>query len=277
MATTTQDAVKTVSPVGRLVWGSHTERQTSDYNGNQYDPGKGPFTFGVAIRKDNPDVAALLTGIYTQAVAGYPNNQNVIGRINNEWQTAFANGLFKFKIKDGDRPNDEGTLNPNTAGCWVFGFQTQQAPKATHWNVIPGVPNNGEIDPKLIERGYYVDVSMSYRVNGLTDGNAGIYLNPNAVRLIAYGEKIEGGLSTEQAFAGAAAPSVAGLPGASLSPLAPAGGLPAAAAAPVALPTAAAVAAPVAAVAGMPGLPTASPASVAVSPHTAFLPGIPGQ
>lgn len=218
------DQFQTLTPGGRIVWGSITERATHDYDNNPYEQGKGPFQFGLAIRKDAQGMSELLTGLYNVAITGYPNKPGIHQRINNEFSSGFNRGDFSFKIKDGDKPNADGVVNPNTAGCWVMAFQTNLPIKATHYNLIPGVPNNAEIDPKEVYRGAYADVHLSSSPNGKEDRTAGIYLNPNAVRLLGHGERIVGGISTEQAFGSAPAPV---LPvGASAMPVGPTGGAP---------------------------------------------------
>lgn len=213
------DQFQTLTPGGRIVWGSITERATHDYDNKPYEPGKGPFQFGLAIRKDAQGMNELLGSLYNVAVSGYPNKAGIHQRIHNEYSSGFTRGDFSFKIKDGDKPNAEGVVNPNTAGCWVLAFSTNLPIKATHYNIIPGVPNNAEIDPKEIYRGAYADVHLSSSANGNEDRTAGIYLNPNAVRLLGHGERIVGGISTEQAFGSAPAPV---LPvGASAMPVGP--------------------------------------------------------
>lgn len=208
-----QEAIRLVTPVGRVVWGSVYERQTEDYDGNKYNPGEGPFQFGLAVLKSDPAIGQLLTALYQQAIGGYQNNAQIVGRINNEWQSGFTSGMFRFKIKDGDQPNSKGLRNPNTAGCYVFALQTTLPIKC-------GNAQNAEIDPKAIKTGYFVDIAVSAKVNDKVDGTAGIYINPQVVRLIAFGEEITGGPSVEEAFAGHAAPTALP-PGASLTPKAP--------------------------------------------------------
>lgn len=213
------DPQRTVTPVGRIIWGSVSEKQTEGYDGKKYDPGKEPFQFGLAVLKSDPNVAALLQLCQSTALASYPQNQAMHQRIMQEWTSGFTIGSFKFKIRDGDRPNAKtNAVNPNSQGCWVFNMSTGLPIKCAN-------TMNQEIDPKTVERGYFVDVAISINGNGLTDGNAGIYINPNVVRLIAFGEKIIGGPSIEEAFKNHAAPSQLP-PGASLTPVAPAGGIP---------------------------------------------------
>lgn len=272
-----QEAIAFITPVGRVIWGSIYERATEDYDGKPYEAGKGPYQFGLAIRKDDPGVGDMLTKIYQQAMAGYATNAGLQQRIGQEWQSGFAGLSFRFKIKDGDKPNAQGQINDNARGCWVFSMQTSLDFKACN-------AQNVEIDKKAIERGYFVDVHLGVKVNDNVDATAGVYLNPNVVRLIAYGEKIVGGISIDDAFKGHAAP-VNLPPGASATPLAP-GGMPAMPGASGAAPAATSPAAqPVA----TPPMPTASPSSMpgapgggapAAQPHTAFvtgLPPLPGQ
>jgi hypothetical protein len=51
-----------------------------------------------------------------------------------------------------------------------------------------------------------VDIAGSVALNGLTDNNAGIYMNPGVVRLVAEGEEIVGGIDPQAVFANHAAP-----------------------------------------------------------------------
>lgn len=214
----TQEAIRLVTPVGRIVWGSVHTRSTEDYDGKQYPAGEGPYQFGFAVLKTDPNIGAMLTAIYNQAIAGYQTNPQIVQRIQNEWQSGFTMGLFRFKIKDGDKPNAKNVINPNTKGHWVFSFQTSLPLKC-------GNTMNAEIDPSSIKTGYFVDIAMSTKVNGQTDGTAGVYLNPQVVRLIAFGEEITGGPSVEDAFKGHAAPTMLP-PGASATPLAPSNSAP---------------------------------------------------
>lgn len=266
----TQEAISFVTPVGRIVWGSVSERATEDYDGKPYEHGKGPYQFGLAIRKDDPGLNDMLGKIYSQAMAGYSTAAHIQQRIQQEWQSGFAGLSFRFKIKDGDKPNAQGQYNENTKGCYVFALSTSLDLKACN-------AQNQQIDAREIERGYYADVHVSVKVNGNTDGTAGIYINPNVVRLVGFGEKIVGGIDIATAFGSAPAPALP--PGASATPVAPAGAMltlpPVGSGAPVAGPPMANPAVP-----PMPGLPTASPSSAPVQPHTAFVagpPGLPGQ
>jgi hypothetical protein len=215
-----QESKRLISPVGRIIWGSVSELNTRDITGKpEPDVEKHAYTFGLAIRKDDPGVGSLLQAFYQQAVAGYPNNQMMTNRIAQEWQSGFAGVAFRFKVKDGDRPLQRtGKPDDNARGCWVISCKTKIPIKCAN-------AQNVEIDPKTVERGYFVDVALSIAVNEKTDNTAGLYVNPMVVRLLAFGEKIMGGISIEDAFAGHAAPTQLP-PGASATPVAPAGGIP---------------------------------------------------
>ena len=215
-----QESKRLISPVGRIIWGSVSELNTRDITGKpEPDVEKHAYTFGLAIRKDDPGVGPLLQAFYQQALAGYPNNQMMANRIAQEWQSGFAGVAFRFKVKDGDRPLQRtGKPDDNARGCWVISCKTKIPIKCAN-------AQNVEIDPKTVERGYFVDVALSIAVNEKTDNTAGLYVNPMVVRLLAFGEKIMGGISIEDAFAGHAAPTQLP-PGASATPVAPAGGIP---------------------------------------------------
>lgn len=218
-----QEAKRLVSPVGRIVWGSVSELNTRDKDGRpEPDKEKHRFTFGLAIRKDDPRMGDFLAALYHQAVAGYPNNPTMKQRIDYQWQN-FGRDLggsgFKFKVKDGDAPLQRtGKPDPNSLGCFVVSFSTKLPITCSN-------AQNLQIDAKEIERGYFVDVATSIAVNEKVDQTAGIFVNPSVVRFLAHGERIMGGISIEDAFAGHAAPTQLP-PGASPTPVAPAGGLP---------------------------------------------------
>jgi hypothetical protein len=272
-----------VTPLGRFIRGSFTERAATDYDGNAYEDGKGPFELGFAIRKDDPASGEFLGKLYQKAVADAPNLKQ---KIDTEWSSGFTVGTFRFKVRDGDKPNVKGDragqVNPNTVGHWVLNLSTFLPIKFTYTDQYglkltdimgQSVKPMTEINPDKAKIGDYGHVSISTKYNGKVDGTAGLYLSQSVIMLGAYGEAIGGGLSIDEAFAGFAASGA--LPvGASVAGVAGAPGLPVTAPAPVP----AAAPAPV----GMPGLPTAAPTST--TPHTAFLnpvnggmPPLPGQ
>lgn len=246
-----------VTPVGRLVRGSVNERSAKDYDGNDYAPGTGPFEVGLAISKTDAATGEFLGKLYQKACTDAPNLK---ARIDAEWQSGFAgnNGGFKFKIRDGDRPNLKGVVNSNTVGHYVLNLSTTLPLKFTYTDQYgikltdpmgQPIPPRSDISPDHIKIGDYVHIALSTKYNGKIDGTAGLYLSQSAIMLAAYGEAISGGVSLDEAFADI-----------------PMGQLPAGAS--VAVPNGAAVATPPV-TAGMPSLPTASPTNV--QPHTEFL------
>jgi hypothetical protein len=236
------------TPVGRFVSGSLTEKRTKNMTGEELPPEKHSLQFGVAIRKDDPGFPALWQTLCTVAMEGYRNNPGVLARI----QQGLA-GSFAFKVSDGDVPGAKtGTVNKLFAGHYILWFSTTQS-------ILGADRNNQSIPLDHIKRGYFVDVSASTTPNGMTDHTAGIYLNPVAVRLVAFGDEIVSGPTLESALAKAPALPATLPPGASLTPSAPTGlpapGLPA-----PGLPAAAPVAGAPVAGAPMPGLPAAGAA-----------------
>lgn len=243
-------------PVGRFVSGSVTEKRKLDHRGDPLAEDKQRFEFGVAVDKNAPELPAVfgqLQAVAMEKHAGYPSVTN------------FQLQDYSWKISDGDKPNAKGQVNADTAGHFIFWFSSSYPVRTCD-------QNNTQCDPNMIKRGFYVDVVFNAKNNGSTGQQAGIYLNPEWLRFIAYGQEIVSGRSAADAF-GAPAPTT--LPaGASATPLA-------AHAAPGVAPTPAAAPMPgnVAPVAGAPtaapatpapapaqGLPTASPGNVAPAP-----------
>jgi hypothetical protein len=186
------------TPVGRFVSGSLTEKRTTDNNGRPIDPDKQRYEFGLAIRADDPGVGPLI-----QAIAMNARNQyavvaaHVVPKIDQWMQTLDG---FSMKISNGNEPNSKGVVNKNTVGCYVFWFSTAMP------IVTCRVPDNAQIPADAIKRGWYVDVAGSSVINGLTDHQAGAYLNPSVVRLCFEGEEIIGGIDPNTAFANSPPP-----------------------------------------------------------------------
>jgi hypothetical protein len=178
------------------------------YQGKLKD--KPNWFFAVAVPKTSAEVDQIMAGLFQLAVTGYQANTAVVQRIH-----AGINGGFHWKIEDGDAPQDQSRVGrEGYAGCWIFKFSTTL-----------GVPpcidaTNTSIDPAMIKCGHYVDVAVSADINDQQDNTAGLYLNPEAVRLLGYGHEISSGPSAQQQFEGRPAVLPAG---ASPVPLAPAG------------------------------------------------------
>lgn len=266
------DYLYLVTPLARLVRGSLTERAKEDYDGNPYAPGEGPFELGAAIRKDDPTTGEFLTKLYQKAVADAPNMK---AKIDAEWQSGFSVGAFRFKIRDGDKPNAKGQINQNTVGHWVLNLSTSLPSKFTYTDQyglklsdVMGQPiaPRTEIPPTMIKIGDFAHIAISTKYNGKLDHTAGLYLSQPAIMLAGYGEAISGGLSIDEAFASVPQAS-APLPGMSVA----AAPVPAGMALPNAAPATLSAAAP--APGGAPSLPTAAPSNV--QPHTGFLQNAP--
>lgn len=138
---------------------------------------------------------------------------------------------FHMKYKDGDTgTNKDGTpvnVKKGYPGNVVFSLKTTIAIKFYKFE-------NGQnfLINEGIKCGDYVNVQLSINVNPGT--NRGLYLNPNAVQFLGFGEEIVNAPSADQIF-GVQAPPLP--PGASATPFAPAGfitppGIPAPQAAP---------------------------------------------
>jgi len=209
------ERVETNTPVGRFVSGSLTEKRSKDLNNAPIPEDKQQFEFGLAIRKDDPGLGPLFQTIQGAAMQGYASNPQIQQRIQGWPQTQFS-----MKMRDGDQPNAQGQVNQNTAGCFVLYF-------ASSYPITCYNAEGTQVDPATFDRGCYMDVYMSIAPNGLTNHQAGIYLNPLALRFIAYGERIAGGGRHDAAFGNAPVPTNLP-PGASMTPVAPAGHAPAA-------------------------------------------------
>lgn len=207
-----QDAIHLLTGLGRLVRGSTTERAKTDYDGNAYEEGKGPFELGFAVPKNDPGIGDLLGKIFNHAKAGYASSPGIQQRMLVEWQSGFTAGSFRFKIRDGDKPNQEGRQNENTIGHWVFNLQSYIPFKATYVQNygLPTLKNaqgvdlapNTEIPPSMIKIGDYAHLNIGVKVNEKTDHTAGVFMNINAVILAAYGPAITGGIDLKTATEG---------------------------------------------------------------------------
>lgn len=233
------DKLQFNTPKGRFVSGSLTELVTKDRNGRPIDPDKQRREFGLAIPKDDPALPQLLQDIAAYAKSAYASHPVIQQRIDGWFQTMTG---FSMKISDGDKPAvSTGRVNENTAGCLVIWFST-----ALSINVCG--PDNVQIDPASIKRGWYIDVAGTCAVNNLTDHNAGIYMNPNWVRLREYGQEIVGGVDAATAFGGTTHAALGPAPAGNVQGM-PGGGMPGAQQP-----------------APMPGMPQANPTQPAATP-----------
>jgi hypothetical protein len=182
-------------PAGRFVLGSLTERQMKD---NQGRDRKNPTLFvAVAIDKRTPGIDQIIGNIIGFARHTYQfvnGGQQVQPRLA---QPNFAaKSGFAWKIKDGDA-DPKWAAREGCQGCWIFCFGTSFAP-ARCCDM-----NNVQLDANAINLGDYVEIFCSVGINGEVGDTAGLYLNPNGVKLVGYGQRIiPAGQSFEQMFAG---------------------------------------------------------------------------
>ncbi|MBY5863282.1 hypothetical protein [Rhizobium leguminosarum] len=211
----TQSAIMNTS-VGRWIGGSLTEKRDTDMDDRPIPADKQQYEIGIAYRKDDPKLPELFRAIAGHAwneFARDPSAQQKIGQAA-QYFPQYPQVLdgFSWKISDGDKPNRKGQVSEHTRGHYVFYFKSSFPIRCAN-------QQNAEIPADQIKRGYFVDVSFTCAGNGETGDRAGVYLNPQFVRLIAFGEEIRGGVSAAEAFANAPVPSQLP-PGASAMPVA---------------------------------------------------------
>lgn len=254
-----------VTPIGRLVQGGFTLEPKVDMKGAPVMDDKTGLQvkenfIALAIPKTDPGVNALYAILFAQAKAEFPHLFNAAGQC--------TNPKFAFKVQDGDGYDTNGKSvadKPGFAGNWIFKFATRYLPKCYY---------EGKFDPTqqiqnpqdIIKRGYFIRIMGTCRGNGVTPqspGNAvpGLFLSPNLVSFVAFGEEIVGGADAAREFG--AAPIGALPPGASAMPVGAASGAPAGLTAPP-MPGAAAAppmpgTPPVTAAPPMPGMTAAPP------------------
>lgn len=190
-----------VTPVGRFVSGSITEKRTTDYENRPLPEDKQTYQFGIAIRKDDPGIGAVFTYIHGVAASVHAAHPSVAN---------FNLDGYSWKVKDGDKPNTKGVVGENVAGCYVFFFSSSYPVRTCD-------ASNADIAPADVYRGCYVDMVINANNNDLQGDRAGIYLNPVFMRMVAHGKPILGGVDAATAFGNAAPAALP--PGASATPL----------------------------------------------------------
>jgi hypothetical protein len=221
------------TPVGRLISGDPWTKQTTDFDNRPIPEDKQRYWFAVAVEKNAPGMSDMLGNIYKAAMAGYAHAPAVLAQV----QQGLAAQQFSWKVDDGDEMRANAQTGQQERrwkhgeGCYILKFSTTLPIRAAKYQ--GNVPT--DCDAAEIKRGYYVQVAYSTTVNGNTDKTAGVYLNPQTVCMVAFGEEIVGGPSLDQQFGqgpGGYMPA-----GASQTPLAPTGA-PGAAPQPAAAPAA---------------------------------------
>lgn len=189
--------------IGRFVSGSLTEKRSKDGEGRPIAPDNQRFEFGIAFDKQQA-WAFLGEKFYPYLASALSVDQNGLQRMSNWFQNPAAKGIFSMKITDGDAPNQKGHVSDHTKGMFVFWFS------AIDLKTVD--PNNLDLSPDMIKRGWFVQVAGSIKPNEQQGDRAGIYMNGNIVRLVAEGDVIVGGIDPTEAFGGTTAATPAALP-----------------------------------------------------------------
>ena len=195
-------------PVGRMIGGSLYKPQVrkDNFGKPKLDEAKQPITgfdFGVAIPKGAETGWALTTwGAQIKQVgeAAYPG---MTGTPSFAWKV--IDGDSQVPNKKNRRPCDQ----EGYPGHWVLWFSQGWAPK------LCDAKGTTELtEPDSILPGYFVQVYASVKGNAPSP-TPGVYLNPIAVALSGYGQRIEGqGVDVTEIGFGASAPP----PGMSATP-----------------------------------------------------------
>jgi len=187
------EAHEFLSSVGRIVWGKpgqatkKTDQQSKKpilKDGQEVEQ----WVFGIAIPK-----ADFLANEWTW--------------FNHVATSVFKNGVpqgFSWKFKDGDDVDRNGKPfadREGYAGCYVLTISTEMfAP--------PIYKNEGgkyrQLEAREIKTGDFAVVKILTKYNGATGTQTpGIYVNPVAIELVAYGaEIISTGVDPDEAFGG---------------------------------------------------------------------------
>lgn len=211
-----------ITPVGRLVQGSFKLEPKVDPNTNQPKlndqgvPVKECF-FALAIPKTDPNFNTVWAAMSAAAREKYPTIFDANGNC--------TNPKFSWKYQDGDGVDGNGQSvkdKPGFAGHHILKFATQYPPKCYPHGKYDAMNQYADPD-QHIKRGYYIRVAGMVRDNGVDLNNRnghrpGIFLSPNLVEFIAFGEEIQSGPDASKVFGGAA--PIGALPaGASATPL----------------------------------------------------------
>lgn len=197
-----------VTGVGRIVWGNPLNgRKKTDNNNNVIlgDDGQPimQWAFGVAFPKN--ESGGLIQAMQQEAASVFPN-----GIPNN----------FAWKLKDGDGLDDQGKPMANReghAGNYILAISTEAfAPKCVRLN-----GNTYSEMMEGIKTGDYVRVALNLKAHagkqGVRGSVPGLYVNPQLIEFIGYGEAIIAGPDPMAVFGGQ---HVALPPGASAVPTA---------------------------------------------------------
>ena len=195
--------------VGRFVSGSLTQKRDKDIDGRPIAEDDRFYDYGVAVRKDDPWIGTFFAGLSNFLGTEWASHPAKLQAYNNWFNT--MSGL-SMKISDGDKPNKKGQVNENTIGHFVFWFTSKYEVKTVD-------PHNQDIPPEVIKRGHYVQFAANIQDNDQPydpgpRNRAGVYLNPEVIRLVAEGDEIKGGVNAEEKMGGTTAANIQLPPGA---------------------------------------------------------------
>lgn len=206
---------------GRLVWvmGSTIFEGKTKTDFNTKQPVIGPdgnakveYGFGLAIPKIDPrtgqssgEFTKVWNALHQEAFTIYPNGQ--------------LPPNFAMKYKDGDGVDQNGknfSDREGYAGHIILSCTTMIPIKFFKWE-----SGNNMLVNEGIKCGDYVNVQLNVKAHAKQgQGNAGLYLNPNAVQLIQSGKEIINSPSGDQIF-GQNAPAYTGEVVADVAPAMP--------------------------------------------------------
>ena len=189
-------ATQVTTPVGRIVWGHPTEaRKKIDQDTKQpvLRDGQQVFewAFGLAIPKEEFN-SIVWPQMYAEIATAFPGG---------------APANFSYKFLDADQAVDrEGQpyhLREGHAGCIVLTIKTEfQAPAI--FKLDPASGQYLQIDGKEVKCGDYVAVGLSLKVNKSENHTrkSSIYVNPQGIEFVGYGEAIIKGPNAATMFGG---------------------------------------------------------------------------
>jgi len=252
--------MKYTSPIGRIVQGNGLVGNPQ-FVGDTQTPKLGKagtqlvnWYVTVAFDKANPKTGEMVAAIQTEAArlfpALFPYGYQPAARADVQ-PPINAGGCirndFAYKLIDGDGYDANGKAHSGKEGwkgCWILKISTY----AGAMRIVNGLNNNAPItevgnESGKIKTGDFVICCLDIGSNGWTgkaDSKPGVFMNPDLLQLVGYGDAIVSGPNPDEMLKGAAAaaggyvpagmsttPPVAALPGASVpslpAPLAPAG------------------------------------------------------
>lgn len=203
---------KRVTPIGRIVQGNplianpqfddRTKQPKLGADGNQLNN----WYINVAFDKTNPDTMAMVGEIYAEAARAFPQlwPQGVNFQAPN---FGCVRADFAIKIKDGDGHDLNGNPHSKKEG-WAGHYIVQISTYAGAMRVVDGNKNNAPITevgsgPNHIKTGDFVVVALDFKSNGWkgdAQSKPGLYMNPDLVQLVGYGDAIVGGPDANEVF-----------------------------------------------------------------------------